>query len=251
MEESVPMGGRVHKLLGLVALPAAFLLPSAGAQAATVQLGPDLSVGGFNVGPYGNAVTVANSPSANGASPVDGTVVSWSVIGASTNPFIPRIIRPAGPGLYQSVASGPNVAITPAPAVSGPFSVSLPIKAGDLFGISFVTSSDLWFKPSTGASGFGWNPQLADGAAPRPPSFALTNEQEAISATVRYCIVPAVKRKSPKAARAALAAADCAVGKVKMTKRERKRKQVLSQSVEPGTSISDTAPIDLKLARKR
>ena len=71
-----------------------------------------------------------------------------------------------------------------------------------------------------------------------------------MQATVRYCKVPKLKGKSPKGARKALTAADCKIGKLKETKKVRDRKEVVSQSLKPGTAVSDTYPIFLGLSRK-
>jgi beta-lactam-binding protein with PASTA domain len=61
--------------------------------------------------------------------------------------------------------------------------------------------------------------------------------------------VPNLRGKKPKAARRALAAADCTAGKAKKSKKRRKKKKVLSQNVPPGTSISDTTPVGFKVSK--
>ncbi len=70
------------------------------------------------------------------------------------------------------------------------------------------------------------------------------------NATVRYCLTPKLKGMKLKAARNALTAAACAVGKVSPSKKKREGKFVHSQSIPPGTSLPDAAPIDLKVGKK-
>jgi len=92
---------------------------------------------------------------------------------------------------------------------------------------------------------------FVDGGSATAPTDDDADEQRQVAATVRYCLVPKLKKKSPKKAKRALRAADCTPGKVKRTKKERRKKQVLSQSVKPGTAISDTAAVNIKISRKR
>jgi len=69
---------------------------------------------------------------------------------------------------------------------------------------------------------------------------------------VRFCSVPNLKGLKIGAAQNALVAADCTVGTLKRPKKKAARKKakfVKSQTAVPGTSISDTAPIDLTLGK--
>jgi beta-lactam-binding protein with PASTA domain len=104
---------------------------------------------------------------------------------------------------------------------------------------------------TAGGTAIAWAPHLASGqtrsADPLPDGTEI-----ALQATVRFCSVPALKGKKLGAARQALAAADCTAGAVKKPKKKAARKKakfVKSQSAAPGTSISDTAPIDLTLGK--
>jgi PASTA domain len=186
------------------------------------------------------------------SSPTDGTVIDWRFIGGDGEladaKFTPVVVRQAGGGLYTVAGAGPPQSATG--ALAGPFPLNLAIKQGDLLGSRWpgMAEGNYFFNSSATTLGFG--PGLVEGAPPQAPNSTADLEW-AVSATVRYCLVPKLKGKKPKAARAALAASDCAVGKTKKSKKRRKRKKVLSQSVAPGTSISDTQPVDVKVSRKR
>jgi beta-lactam-binding protein with PASTA domain len=82
------------------------------------------------------------------------------------------------------------------------------------------------------------------------PTTTTPGAEAAVNATVRYCLVPTLKGQTGKAARRALAAADCKVGTVKKTKKRRPFKQVLGQSVKPGSSVSDTTLVNFKVSKK-
>jgi PASTA domain len=227
-------------------------LAAGTAEAATVQVGSPLA-GTFTRLPLNNVSTLANKtlsdPGANVTSPVDGTVVNYRLV-APKGTFRLQVIRPTGTGAYAGIASSTPLEFDILIGPSGPIATSLPIQKGD--SVAVVNGADTDFLGGAIGSTFSsWVPPLTDGAPARLPSFDGFPGEFGIGATVRYCQVPSLKGKTPKAARAALAAADCTVGKVKKTKKARKKKKVLSQSVAPGTSISDTAPVDLKVSRKR
>jgi PASTA domain-containing protein len=221
---------------------------AASAQAARVTVGSSLA-GPFESATSFGLATRANltlPPPANAASPVDGTAISWSFIGAE---MTPRIIRPVGGGLFTGAGTGPKQAGAGPGAISGPFPINLPIKAGDLFGVNTDgASSPFGTRDAPGAARGLWNP-LADGGPGDDPTVA-TGQELAVQAVVRYCLVPKLKGKKPGKAKQALRAADCTVGAVRKGRKARK-KRVVKQSVPPGSSISDTTPVDLKVSRKK
>ena len=99
--------------------------------------------------------------------PFDGTVTSFSVnSSSSTNHVELRVLRPAGNGQFtgagtstaETLASGPNT-----------FSVSLPVKAGDILGID-NSDSALIFDATTppAITAYYELPPLADGATAAP-----------------------------------------------------------------------------------
>jgi hypothetical protein len=243
--------GLVIGLVGMVAL-----LGASGAQGATVRVGSPLTANfiATAMGASGN-VTWSQTvlPGSMTTSPSDGTVIGWQnrTLGG---PFRLVIIRPTGAQFANVGTSDPYA---PANFAASPvISTNLPIKAGDLIGIETTTGNgfDATGVASgvTGAKSIAWVPHLAPGQT-RSSDPLVDDKEIALNALVRYCAVPSLKGKKVGAAKAALASADCTVGTVKRPKSKTARKKakfVKSQSVAPGTSISDTAPIDLKLGKK-
>jgi hypothetical protein len=220
------------------------------AQAATVTVGSPLSGTITNrIGAIASTQVTSALPAPNvAASPVDGTVISWRFVGGG--PLIPRVIRPLGGGLYTGAGSGAAQVGPGFNQVSGPLPVSLLIRKGDLFGIDVAVNSTFATHADPAAVWIGWlTPQLADGGAGRAPNDGPNAEEVMVQAVVRYCLVPKVKGKTPKKAKKALRAADCTVGKTRKSKKTASKKKVVKQSVKPGTSISDTEPINLKVSR--
>ena len=147
----------------------------------------------------------------------------------------------AGTGAPQN-ATAPDV-------ISGPFPLSLPIKKGYYFGVDGASPSYLSVAPTPGATNLYFQPAITEGGGEQAPTGTNVGE-DAISAVVRFCKVPKMKGLSGKAARQALHAADCQIGRV--TKGKRKPiKKVLKQGVKAGTLISDTQPVDLTISRKK
>ena len=234
----------------LVGATAAMSITAGSAQAATVNIGSSLAGDvSSNVVPLGPTTLADLAVEAPGiaTSPTDGTVISWRFVGAG--PLTPRVIHPVGGGLYVGAGTGAPTPGAGAGQLSQPFAVSLPIKKGDLFGLDLFPGGSFSAHNSSSGAQVGWDPPLADGGAGRAPGNPSPREA-LIQATVRYCLVPKVKGKTPKAAKKALRAGDCTVGKVKKGKKELKKKKVTKQSVAPGTSISDTAPVNLTVSRK-
>jgi hypothetical protein len=227
-------------------------LACGSAQAATITIGSELGPPSGNPA-SGVARTWAIAPSAgsNGTqSPVSGTVISWRFRGSTTGLYRPRILRPAEGGAYRAVISGDAQAGAGTAIPAGPFATSLPIAAGDLFAVDVPAARVLSYTDLPGATSIGWNPPLLDGGAPSPPTDTDEGEERQIAATVRYCLVPKLKGKPPKRAKAALRAADCKVGKVKRAKKATRKRKVLGQSAKPGTAISDTQAVNIKVSRK-
>jgi hypothetical protein len=236
-----------------LATTAIAMLTAPGAPAATVTIGSQFTTPPNNTVPYaeGTLFNRALPAPANATSPVDGTVISWRFIGTG-GPISPRIVRPVGADLYTGAGTGPGQTGLGPTTVAGPFTVSLPIRRGDFFGVNIPFNQSISYRaPVSGAAGAAVFPSLSDGGAPRPVESGdnYPDEEEAIGAVIRYCLVPNLKGKKPKAARQALAAADCTAGKAKKSKKRRKKKKVLSQAVAPGTSISDTTPVGFKVSK--
>jgi len=248
------MTGRViRRISGGVGLTAYMLALLAGSAAAnTVTFGSSLTAPGFAPRAFSAPATVTNSvlPAPEiAASPVDGTVISWRFIG-SGGPLTPRVLHPGPNASYSAAGTGAPQNATSPGVISGPFSASLPIKKGDLFGLDGAGSSTtLSVAPTAGATNLYFQPPLVDGAGGDTP-FGTNPGEDAIGATVRYCQVPKMKGLTGKAARQALNAADCTLGHVARGKKK-PVKSVLKQGFKAGTSISDTQPVDLTISKKK
>jgi PASTA domain-containing protein len=241
-----------RRALGIALVALGSLIPAGAAAANTLTLGSQFQGTIKAVGLDGGAGTVANTSLPApllSASPTDGTVISWR-FSADNDPFTPQIIRPVGGNLYTEAGNGPVQNGTSIGNIVGPFPLSLPIQKGDLFGFSGKSFSSFGYVDRPSATAGYWVPPLAPGPG-RASGPAAQNIEEAISATVRYCLVPNLKGKKPKQAKQALKAADCTVGTKRKSKKRRKKKKVVSQSVVAGTSISDTAPINFKVSRPK
>jgi hypothetical protein len=214
-------------------------------------------LGAYTASPTGanGDVTVAQTalPGAVTTAPTDGTITSWRAPLRGTH-FRLVVIRPAG-GLYST----PAISAVHSSAVFGPtpaIPTSLPIQKGDLIGIENGSGMGLdefgLQQPVPGGTGRVWAlPRLSAGP-PRAGDPIAPDIEIALQATVSYCAVPKLKGKRVKAARKALAAAGCTVGKVKRPKGKARKaaKFVRKQTVPVGSSISDTAPVGIKLGPK-
>jgi PASTA domain len=134
-------------------------------------------------------------------------------------------------------------------ASTQPNPTSLPIQAGDLLGVRNTNNSDqlgLLTAPASVAPAF--LPALVDGAPPRSPGNGTG--EFGIQAEVRYCKVPKVRGLKLAKAKKKLGKADCASKIRGKDKKKGKDKSVRSQDAAPGTFISDTQKIGLKLGDK-
>jgi hypothetical protein len=246
------LGKIIRRLSAITALAVCSLALFGGAaQANTVTVGSSLTATGFSPVPFGPPATVTNfvlPAPATATSPVDGTVIRWRFIG-SGGPLTPRVLRSAGGFSLTGAGNGTAQSATAPNVISGPFSVSIAIKKGEYFGVDGASGASLSTAPTAGSTSLYFTPALVNGASGRVPT-GTNAEEDALSATVRFCKVPKMKGLTGKAARQALNAADCTLGTI--TKGKKKPvKKVLSQSVKAGKAISDTQPVDLRISRKK
>jgi hypothetical protein len=226
---------------------------SAGsARAATVTIGSDLSgpvSSNSTVSPASTIATVALADR-DVTSPVDGTVISWRTKGMSGE-FKLRVLHHFPDESLAALGTSPS-ANPVGPGEAGPFATSLPIHRGDQVGLDFNPAGVmLGVRTPQGGQVAAVAPPIPDGQASSSVNYN-TPAEYVYNAVVRYCVVPSLVGKKLGAARSALTAADCTLGglKPKSKKKRKKAKFVRSQSVTPGASISDTAPIDLVLRKK-
>jgi hypothetical protein len=222
------------------------------ASANTITVGNPLTGPGFNGGTFFSSPTLLNTQTISGAtaaSPVDGTVTAWAVRGDGT--FSAQVIHPNSGGTFTNVVSSKTADLSNDLGTGPPQPTSLPIKAGDFLGLTLVPTDNIWDDADLGLSDRFTN-GLAVGQTLPPNNVGMT-ESFAYNVTVRYCVVPDLAGHKLASSTALLKSADCALGSVRKPKSKRKRRKatfVRTQSASPGASISDTAPIDLRLGKK-
>jgi PASTA domain len=250
---------------------------SATAAADTVVMGSTLSNtfdGGLSSGPtLSTQLRFDPSTSPNPVvSPADGVITGWKVRSADDGAiYTLKVLRPNGP-VSLVVATNTNftairsvqapTAVPAGTSVSTPTGVifdypaSLPISKGDYIGVLTGGADDDVPQHTTNglaqnliANNFSGLP--ADGTS----ANLLADEQHdlLLQATVKFCKVPNLAKLKQAAAQQALAAADCAAGKVtkkklKPSKKSKKKKgKVLGQSLAPGTTGAPGTTVDLKI----
>lgn len=261
------------------------LLSFAGiARAETIALGPALTGPTINVmcapaigGGCGEMLLSSTSlPSAQIASPVDGTVVRWRMKGASaTHPYSLDVLRHNSDGSYTVTAStGP---VTPAGNEIEALPTSLPIHVGEYIELNLPQEGLLAAleEPSTYSTFF---PQLEPGETRQPGEFEYPYtfaynadvESEATPvappvsappvipvapvgqvvvppATAR-CVVPDLMGKKLSAAKKAVWAAGCGVGLIaKENGVTAVKGKVVKQRPKPGRLLSQRTGISVKL----
>jgi hypothetical protein len=199
------VGEAIYRLrIALTLAACASALLASSAQANTVVVGSTLTAPNFVPISFGPSATVANyvlpAPE-TAASPVDGTVISWRFIGDG-GPLTPRVLRSTGTTSLSAAGTGaPQSATTPPNGISGPFSTVIPIKRGDYFGADGASPAALSVASLPGTTSLYFEPALVDGGGEQAPT-GVNPEEIAISATVRYCVVPKLKgRRARRPAR--------------------------------------------------
>jgi PASTA domain-containing protein/IPT/TIG domain-containing protein len=138
---------RISRLVQSVAI-LAFSLPllaAATAAAAPVTIGPPLATTAFNTVTCANpGCTETHLTLTGGAlttSPVDGTIVSWSLKGASATPGYALHVETRSGKSLTGVAT--SATVTPAGSGLETFATSMPIKQGQTVGVTFPTGSGI------------------------------------------------------------------------------------------------------------
>lgn len=255
-----------------MALGAVLAIPLSGALASpasaeTVVMGSTLAnefEGGISTAPtvsvqLGYAPATSPNPV---VSPANGVITGWKVRSADDGAlYTLKVLRPNG---AVSLVTATNSNFTAIASVQAPSAVpvgtgatttgvvfdypaSLPISQGDYIGL--LTGGDDDDVPQKTTNGVTANliannflGQPADGAA----ANLLADEQHdlLLQATVKFCKVPNLQGKKLKAAKKALAAADCAakVSKKKGAKKKQrgkviKQKKKAGFTAPPGTQV--------------
>ena len=98
--------------------------------------------------------------------PFDGTVTSFSVnSGSAGNHVQLRVLRPAGGGQFTGAGTSPAETLAGGPTT---FTVSLPVKAGDILGLDNSDSALMFDTTPSAITAFYELPALADGATAAP-----------------------------------------------------------------------------------
>jgi IPT/TIG domain-containing protein len=172
----------------------AFLLAAPGlAGAKPVLVGSPLK-GEFHGGYFPNAGTYFNFSladlNANVVSPVDGAVISFSVLGGEGGPYCLRVITPHADGAFTAGASTPPIFF----GGSGGFR-ALKIKEGDTIALDVATEGKIAAMESPEAGYAAWVPPLPNGAT-LSPDGAVTGLELGFNAEVLPA--PTVRRVAPK-----------------------------------------------------
>jgi hypothetical protein len=196
--------------LALAAAACVSLLVPAGAQG-TVTIGskltrpPTAGVGSCSTLCTMAQVSIASEYQASGGlvSPVNGTIISWSIrVGHTASPTSLRVIRRLGGGL--STGTGTSARVTPAVNSISNFATQLPIAIGETIGIDCCqpTTGASIYSAEGGASLERWFGPLTDGGPGRAPSTVFDWElllNAAIEPTATFTIVKAKPKKGGKA----------------------------------------------------
>ena len=113
--------------------------------------------------------------------PFDGTVTNFSVnSGSAGNHVALRVLRPAGGGRFTGAGTSAAETLTLGPTT---FTVSIPVKAGDILGVDNSDSALMFDATQSAISAYYELPALADGAT-AAPNHNQTGERLLLSAVV-------------------------------------------------------------------
>lgn len=169
----------------------AALVGSAGAStpaaAATTTLGSTTGTPSQNINACNSPITCTFVPFSSAANPslrvpFDGTVTSFSVNAGSAGGTVElRVLRPAANGQFTGAGTSPTETLAAGPNT---FTISLPVKAGDVLGLDNATAA-LMFDTSTANPVFTayYQPALANGSTGTPGNNQ-TGYRLLLSATV-------------------------------------------------------------------
>jgi hypothetical protein len=267
---------RINRRIGRASLAAlasciALLAWAGMARAETVTIGPPL--GALEESPEacpagcGFAIVASPTQSFVAASPVNGTVVSWAIEGASATPGYNITVLRADPGgTYTVTAAGPLVK----PAGAGPqaFPVDLPIQAGEYVGINLPEGGGIGTLKAPPGTLAVFESALALGETTLPRFTASTPIPGAYDAVIEttpapvvtalppppppapvaHCVVPKLNGKKLKAAKKKIKAADCRVGLVsKKNGVKVATGKVVKQSPKPGKVLPAKTGVSIRL----
>jgi hypothetical protein len=260
--------GKLASCLAVIALGLVGFVASA--QAATLTIGNPLTAPVEMLGhckePAGcaSALLEVSDPGGVTESPVDATITSWQLSGATNIPgYRLHTLRSEGGNLFK--VTGTSAPVLPTGSGIQTFSTSLPIQKGEFIALDvpeeggialyetpsiedFFNSS---LEPGTEREGIveevpyelGFNATITTpDLTPPPPAVVPIATPEA------HCVVPKLKGKKLKAAKRAIRAGDCKVGHVGMREGvTAKTGTVIKQRPKPGTSKPAGSTVNIKL----
>jgi hypothetical protein len=179
--------GPVRRLTMVIAVVAAACLAFAGsAQASVISIGsvlPEKFEQVEFVRPQTFFNTALPESGATLASPVNGAIVKWRVVGATGGPFYLRVLHPNGKGAYE--AAGTSSGASPTDPGLQEFSTNLKIKAGDLIGIDATSGTDkIGIAEASGAKYETIFPRAVEGSVV-PPTEPVSGKEIELSALVQ------------------------------------------------------------------
>jgi uncharacterized membrane protein len=243
-------------LAGTVAAAVVASAVPATASADTVTIGSNLQRS-YDVAAVSTGISLQRTlaaPTLSLTSPVNGQITSWSVRSGDMGAlYTLRVLRSLGGLSYQ--ATGSSAAPSPIPAATDtiyPYPASLPISQGNAVGIQ-VGGTGVGAPLHTGdpTDQIAYGPALADGGSANFSDTGGSPYELLLQATVKYCIVPSLKRLKTKPAKQALRAHDC-LPKIKKSKikKNRFRGKVLKQKTPPGTTAAPGTVVPIVIGKK-
>jgi hypothetical protein len=127
------------------------------------------------------------------ASPVNGEIVRWKVVGAVGGPFTLRVLHPNGAGAYT--ATGTSQPAKPLGPGIETFPTNLSIRSGDLISIDSTNPTDEIGVATVAGAGYGiFSAPLVEGATAAP---ALGKSGQEIELAAEVQPAPAITKVSP------------------------------------------------------
>jgi hypothetical protein len=127
------------------------------------------------------------------ASPVNGEIVRWKVVGAVGGPFTLRVLHPNGAGAYT--ATGTSQPAKPNGPGIETFPTQLTIRSGDLISVDSTNPTDEIGVATVAGAGYGIFSSPPFEGATNAPALAKTGQEIELAAEVQPA--PAITKVSP------------------------------------------------------
>jgi hypothetical protein len=191
--------GRRAGRIGILAMALATawaLVMAVSAGATTVTVGSVLPPT-FTSTPFEGVRTQFNTTlpetGASVASPVNGEILRWKVVGAVGGPFTLRVLHPNGAGAYT--ATGTSQPAKPNGPGIETFTAQLPIRSGDLIAVDSSNPTDEIGVATVPGSGYGIFSSPPFEGATNAPALAKSGQEIELAAEVQPA--PAITKVTP------------------------------------------------------